>query len=39
MFIPNGEEKTYGELGLKEKAKYSHRAKAFKALADYLKMK
>ncbi len=36
IFIPNGETKTYGELGLAAKAKYSHRTKAFQALASYL---
>jgi XTP/dITP diphosphohydrolase len=36
IFIPDGYAKTFAELGLAEKNKISHRAKAFKKFADYL---
>ncbi|MEM3253046.1 MAG: XTP/dITP diphosphatase [Candidatus Micrarchaeaceae archaeon] len=35
IFIPEGKEKTLAELGIDEKNKLSHRAKAFNAFADY----
>lgn len=37
VFVPNGYEKTFAELGLKVKNKLSHRAKALKSLQDFLK--
>lgn len=37
IFIPNGDTKTYGELGFPEKMKYSQAAKAWKQLAKHLK--
>jgi len=38
VFVPNGYEKTFAELGVKVKNKLSHRAKALKSLQDFLKM-
>ncbi len=36
MFMPEGETRTFGEMTLEEKKKYSHRAKAFESLIrDY----
>lgn len=32
MFIPEGESRTFGEMDMSEKKKYSHRARAFAAL-------
>lgn len=37
VFVPNGFEKTFAELSLEEKNAISHRGKAVKALADFLK--
>ena len=34
MFMPEGETRTFGEMKLEEKKKYSHRAKAFEQLLD-----
>lgn len=39
IFIPNGYDKTFGELGEEEKNKISHRAIATKNLKSYLKYK
>lgn len=36
IFIPEGEEKTFAEMETEEKNKYSHRARAFQQLAEYL---
>jgi XTP/dITP diphosphohydrolase len=38
VFVPNGYEKTFAELGIKVKNKLSHRAKALKSLLDFLIM-
>ncbi len=37
IFIPDGCEKTFGEMSVTEKNNYSHRRRAFEKLADYLK--
>jgi XTP/dITP diphosphohydrolase len=37
VFLPEGSHKTFGEMGMEEKATYSHRAKAIRDLLDYLK--
>lgn len=37
VFLPEGSHKTFGEMEMKEKATYSHRAKAIRDLLDYLK--
>jgi XTP/dITP diphosphohydrolase len=37
IFIPNGYDKTVAEIGEREKNRISHRARAFKKLAVYLK--
>ncbi len=37
IFIPNGLDKTFGEILWEEKAKYDHRAKATAKLKEYLK--
>lgn len=37
VFIPKGADNTFAAMPLKEKNKYSHRAKAFKKLVDFLK--
>ena len=34
MFIPEGADKTFGEMSRMEKQRYSHRARAFKVLSD-----
>lgn len=39
VFIPNGFEKSFAELGLEEKNKISHRALAVQELVAYLKIK
>jgi XTP/dITP diphosphohydrolase len=36
IFIPEGSGKTYAEMTLEEKNRYSHRAKAFRAMAEWL---
>ncbi len=37
IFIPQGEEKTFAELGLAYKNQHSHRAKAIKVFIDFFK--
>ena len=37
IFIPNGSNKTFGEMSIEEKNKYSHRGKAIKKFAEFLK--
>jgi XTP/dITP diphosphohydrolase len=37
VFVADGETRTFGEMTLDEKAKYSHRAKAFEKFAETLK--
>ncbi len=39
IFIPNGAEKTFGEMSVKEKNQFSHRAKALEKLATALNKK
>jgi XTP/dITP diphosphohydrolase len=39
IFVPEGSEKTFGEMDIDEKNKYSHRAKAFSLLAEQIKKK
>jgi len=39
IFIPNGYEKTYSEIGVDEKNKISQRGKAFRKFAEWLKDK
>lgn len=36
IFIPHNLDKTFGEIGSKEKSQISHRAMAFKTMANYL---
>ncbi|MCD6171634.1 MAG: XTP/dITP diphosphatase [Thermoplasmata archaeon] len=36
IFIPDGSEKTFGEMSITEKNKYSHRGKAIRALSSLL---
>lgn len=36
IFIPDGETRTFAEMSLKEKNRYSHRARAVEALAGFL---
>lgn len=36
IFIPAGEQRSFAEMGLPEKNKYSHRARAFAKLIDFL---
>ncbi|MFZ1721610.1 MAG: RdgB/HAM1 family non-canonical purine NTP pyrophosphatase [Microgenomates group bacterium] len=36
LFIPSGESRTFAELGTEFKNKYSHRARAFSQLKEYL---
>ncbi len=36
IFIPNGYDKTFAEMSLKEKNQISHRSKAFRSLKEYL---
>ncbi|RLF04001.1 MAG: non-canonical purine NTP pyrophosphatase, partial [Thermoprotei archaeon] len=36
IFIPRGAERTFAEMSVEEKCRYSHRAKALRALAEYL---
>ncbi len=35
VFIPEGEDRTFAEMSLEEKNRYSHRARAFKAFAEW----
>ncbi len=35
IFIPDGSEKTFAEMTIEEKNKYSHRAKAFRKFLEY----
>ena len=35
IFIPNGENRTFAEMSIEEKNKYSHRSSAFKKFIDY----
>ena len=37
IFQPKGSEKTFAEMGVEEKNRFSHRAKALSALAEWLK--
>jgi inosine/xanthosine triphosphate pyrophosphatase family protein len=37
LFLPNESEHTFAEIGLDEKAKISHRARALTQLIDWLK--
>ena len=37
IFIPDGSEKTFAEMSVEEKNMYSHRAKAFRALGEWIK--
>ena len=37
IFVPDGETRSFGEMEMDEKAQYSHRSKAFKALKALLK--
>jgi XTP/dITP diphosphohydrolase len=37
IFMADGETRTFGEMTLDEKAKYSHRAKAFQKFIEILK--
>ncbi|TBW29018.1 non-canonical purine NTP diphosphatase [Gramella sp. KN1008] len=36
VFLPKGYDKTFAEMNLEEKSKISHRARAFRALVEYL---
>jgi len=36
VFVPNGYDRTFAEMGLAEKSKISHRAIAFAGLVDFL---
>lgn len=38
IFIPNESKKTFGEMDIEEKNKYSHRGKAIKKFREYLKI-
>jgi XTP/dITP diphosphohydrolase len=37
VFIPQGSDKTFAEMSLEEKNKYSHRKKAVAGMIDFLK--
>lgn len=39
IFIPENENKTFAEMDLREKNKYSHRARALEKMIDFLKKK
>ncbi len=39
IFIPDGEEKTFAELAPSEKNKYSHRARAFRKLFEWIRLR
>ena len=36
IFVPEGEEKTFAELPVSDKNKYSHRARAFRKLFEWI---
>lgn len=36
VFVPKGQDKTFAEMSLEEKNRYSHRQKAFTMLSEYL---
>lgn len=36
IFVPNGANCSFGEMSMEEKQSFSHRAKAFRAMMDYL---
>ncbi|RLE92220.1 MAG: non-canonical purine NTP pyrophosphatase, partial [Thermoprotei archaeon] len=36
IFIPRGESRTFAEMSLEEKNRYSHRARAVKKMLDFL---
>ena len=38
VFIPNGSNKTFAEMDMEEKNKFSHRKKAMKKMIDFLKV-
>ncbi len=37
IFVPEGSDKTFAEMDVEEKSKHSHRAKAFRAFAEFFK--
>ena len=37
IFTPHGSDKTFAEMSIDEKNRYSHRGKAFRSLAEFLK--
>jgi len=37
IFVPEGEDRTFAQMSIDEKNRYSHRAKAFKAFAKWLR--
>lgn len=39
IFIPSGSNKTFGEMDVREKNRYSHRGKSIEMLAKYLRKK
>ncbi len=39
IFIPSGSDKTFGEMDVREKNRYSHRGKSIEMLAKYLRKK
>jgi XTP/dITP diphosphohydrolase len=39
IFVPDGSSKTFAEMGIEEKNKYSHRKKAVAQLIEFLKLK
>jgi XTP/dITP diphosphohydrolase len=36
VFIPDGADKTFAEMGIEEKSRYSHRRKAVDKLVEFL---
>ena len=36
IFVPEGEDRTFAEMSIEEKNKYSHRARAFKKLGEWI---